>query len=598
MSKEKLYTLQNMVAWLLLCLGMVALLCVGAVSCQKQSCTEAQEEALPAGKYPVVLTAGELHELFATPSGTRGTVDNDWNGVETIAVRMYEETKPYKVTSTDGGATVTLSSDDPHYWKYTGETTIYAWSPYSEQPDLYQFVVKADQSTAAGYQASDRIYSETLLDFADRNDPTKNRLSFSHATAKITVNLIAGDGIDLSEGAAVQLLNIPSHCLDTGTTITPYQPDSSRHTYVALLPGGSNIWANTQFIKVTVGGNTFVYTTPNDNTVFKSSRSYTYDITVNTQGIDVNVASENMEWADGGSEDVACRTLIAEYTAADVKKGDYIYKDGTTSDGGLRKLYDNGDAVCEATKPQPRATADNPVVGIVFWTPSETLTEGRRTPARLTDDKIMAADYPACTHGLAVAMNRCYYNSLPYMAWQTNCKSLQNFQNSANFTHSRKADFAPIASAVGSGSSINYILGYQNTVILRAFNDYCRANGETGNLVIPVTTSPSDVAPSGSTGWFFPSEKELYILCYYDVDDIHNQMGTRVPATRDIVDASLSAAGGQTLESDMILWSSTEYDQGVPTYDNDNAYKIDFRVSILSVSRKEGGNRVRMVCAF
>lgn len=592
MSKEKLYTLQNTVAWLLLCLGMVALVCVGAVSCQKQSCTEAQEEALPAGKYPVVLTATGLQELFATPSGTRNTVDNDWNGVATIAVRMYEETKPYKVTSTDGGATVTLSSDDPHYWKYTGETTIYAWSPYSEQPDLYRFVVKADQSTAADYQASDRIYSETLLDFANRNDPTKTRLSFAHATAKITVNLIAGDGVDLSEGATVQLLNIPSHCLETGTTITPYQPDSSRHTYVALLPGGSMIGANTQFIKVTAGGNTFVYTTPNEDTVFKRNRSYTYDITVNAQGIDVNVASD-AEWADGGSENVACRTLIAEYTAADVKKGDYIYKDGTTSDGGLRKLYDNGDAVCEATKPQPRATADNPVVGIVFWTPSETLTEGRQTPARLTDDKIMAADYPACTHGLAVAMNHCYYNSYPSMVWQSDWKSLQNFQNSANFTHSRKADFAPIASAGGRGSSINYILGYQNTVILRAFNDYCRANGETGNLVIPVTTSPSDVAPSGSTGWYLPSEKELYILCYYDVDDIYNKIGTgtRIPVTRDIVDASLSAAGGQTLEGDMILWSSTEYNNNI-------AHSLDFRVSKNNGTRKDAGSRVRMVCAF
>ena len=593
MSKEKLYTLQNTVAWLLLCLGMVALVCVGAVSCQKQSCTDVQEEALPAGKYPVVLTATGLQELFATPSGTRGTVDNDWNGVATIAVKMYGKTKPYKVTSTDGGATATLSSDDPFYWECAEVVAICAWYPYDNPNEIHQFAVKADQSTVANYQACDVIHSETWLDFADRNDPTKTRLSFSHSTAKITVNLIASDGIDLSEGAAVQLLNIPSHCLDTGTTITPYQPDSSRHTYVALVGMGTRIFSNTQFIKVMVGGNTFVYTTPNEDTVFKSSRSYTYDIAVNARGIDVNVASEDMEWADGGSEDVACKTLIAEYTAADVKKGDYIYKDGTTSDGGLRKLYDNGDVVCEATKPQPRATADNPVVGIVFWTPSETLTEGRQTPARLTDDKILAADYPACTHGLAVAMNHCYYNSYPSTVWQSDCKSLQNFQKSANFTHPRKADFAPIASAGGRGSSINYILGYQNTIILRAFNDYCRANGKTGNLVIPVTTSPSDVAPSGSTGWYLPSEKELYILCYYDVDDIYNKIGTgtRVPATRDIVDASLSAAGGQTLASDMVLWSSTEYDNRI-------AHSLDFRVSKNNGTRKEAGNRVRMVCAF
>ena len=596
MSKDKLYTLQNTVAWLLLCLGMVALLCVGAVSCQKQSCTEAQEEALPAGKYPIELTAGELQELFATPSGTRSTVDNDWNGVETVAVQIGNEVKQYKAQSTDGGATVTFTSDDPFYWENTTDKKlISAWHPYSETYSL-PFKVKADQSTAENYRANDLIKGIVSgLTFADRNDPTKNKLVFSHQAAKVMVNLIAGDGVDLSEGAAVQLLNIPS--LDTGSTLTPYQPDSSRHTYVALMCFGI-IPANTQFIKVTVGGNTFVYNTA-ATTLLRGGWTYTYDITVNAQGIDVNVASDDIEWADGGSENVAYKTLVAEYTAADVKKGDYIYKDGTTSDGGLRKLYDNGDVVCEATKPQPRATADNPVVGIVFWTPSEILTEGRQTPARLTDDKILAADYPACTHGLAVSMNHCVYNGYPSMAWQNNWKSLQNFQNSADFTHSRKADFAPIASAGGSGSSINYILGYQNTVILRAFNDYCRANGKNENLVIPLMSDISDVAPSGSTGWYFPSEKELYILCYYDVDDIYNKISVpRVPATRNIVDASLSVAGGQTLESDMILWSSTEYDSGNPAYAYKLAYNIDFRVSTNNGSRKEAGCRVRMVCAF
>ena len=43
------------------------------------------------------------------------------------------------------------------------------------------------------------------------------------------------------------------------------------------------------------------------------------------------------------------------------------------------------------------------VAGIVFWTISDANPSGN-TPAKLSDDKVMAADFPCCTHGLIVSL--------------------------------------------------------------------------------------------------------------------------------------------------------------------------------------------------
>ena len=43
------------------------------------------------------------------------------------------EVKQYAATSADGGATVSLSSDNPFYWESTSEEkTVIAWHPYSK----------------------------------------------------------------------------------------------------------------------------------------------------------------------------------------------------------------------------------------------------------------------------------------------------------------------------------------------------------------------------------------------------------------------------------------------------------------------------------
>lgn len=236
------------------------------------------------------------------------------------------------------------------------------------------------------------------------------------------------------------------------------------------------------------------------------------------------------------------------------------------------------------------------VSAIVFWSPAETDPAGRTTPASLTDDKIMAADFPGCNHGLAVAVKKATYNGNERMNWQNPYEFVNDFQNSENFTHDRKSDFASIASGTENTANINRILGYQNTQVLLSYNKYCTDSGKGDYIVYPAAAiaefAQVTPAPAGSTGWFLPSVKELHILCYKDVDDVYNVYNSSYIQTRDIVNTSLTATGGDNLES-LIYWSSSEYKS------NGRVFALFFQTASNDDLSKNGSmNRVRAVCAF
>lgn len=88
------------------------------------ACTQdelADDNRLPEGEYPVVIRATGL-SVEATPQAapsTRATVDGDWQGVQTVALKMGDAVKEYTVTPNSADNTkATLSCEnDPHYSK-------------------------------------------------------------------------------------------------------------------------------------------------------------------------------------------------------------------------------------------------------------------------------------------------------------------------------------------------------------------------------------------------------------------------------------------------------------------------------------------------
>lgn len=268
-------------------------------------------------------------------------------------------------------------------------------------------------------------------------------------------------------------------------------------------------------------------------------------------------------------------------TAAQAVKGDFAMADGT-----FISKYAN---LTDEQKANVR--------GIVFWTTAETTTEGRTTPASLTDDEVMAEDFPGCNHGLIVALKDLSYSYV----WQGQYHSsgdlytesvYDNFQK----THDTYKEYEPIVSSASTPEYIvfmNKILGYNNTKVLEAYNSHCKVNDKNNYVVTPIekladwkVTYP---APVNTTGWFLPSVKELHMLCYKDVDDVWNTYGNSCVETKAVVNASLEKVGGNQLTAS--YWSSTEAEENY-------AFLVHFDNAMVQGYYKTYAQYVRAVCAY
>ena len=101
------------------------------------ACTQgelADDSRLSEGEYPVVIHATGL-SVEATPqaaSSTRASVDGDWQGVTSVALKMGDAVKEYTVTASTDFKSATLSREnDPHYWISRNPITVSAWWPFN-----------------------------------------------------------------------------------------------------------------------------------------------------------------------------------------------------------------------------------------------------------------------------------------------------------------------------------------------------------------------------------------------------------------------------------------------------------------------------------
>ena len=301
---------------------------------------------LPEGEYPLVIRATGL-QAVATPASTRATVDGDWQGVQTVAVEMGGTVKEYDVTASDadGYQSATLSSDtDPFWWTSREDITVSAWWPYgTTMPDV---VVKADQSTKAGFEGSDFISAEAQT--VQFDSPT---LEFSHRTARITVLLKPGDGITSVSGADVSVTGLGT---DNGNpaTIKTYAPGGD--TYEALT-APQTVKANTPFIQVDLGRGTY-YFRPKNDVVLEAGSHYTYTVNVNATGLTLEGCTIG-GWTDGGSE---------SGTAEDL--GYFIQDDGSYTVYTANGLKEWAEAVQTDPTINCTLTADINLTGEA-WTP-------------------------------------------------------------------------------------------------------------------------------------------------------------------------------------------------------------------------------------
>jgi hypothetical protein len=269
------------------------------------ACTQdelADDNRLPEGEYPVVIRATGL-SVEATPQAapsTRATVDGDWQGVTSVALKTGDAVKEYTVTASTDFKSATLSREnDPYYWTSRDPITVSAWWPF-DNADITQMPavkVAEDQSKLADFQNSDFISAENRK--VEFNNPT---LEFTHRTARVTIELKPGTGFTSVAGATVSLVSLSA---DNGNPTAIKTYNASGNTYEALT-APQTVAAGKPFVKVELGG-TF-YFRPQNNVVLEAGSRYKYTVKVNTTGLTLEGCTIG-SWADGGGESGAAEDL-------------------------------------------------------------------------------------------------------------------------------------------------------------------------------------------------------------------------------------------------------------------------------------------------
>ena len=263
------------------------------------ACTQdelAGDNRLPEGEYPVVIRSTGL-SVEATPlaaPSTRASVDGDWQGVTSVALKMGDAVKEYTVTASTDFKSATLSREnDPYYWTSRDPITVSAWCPF-DKADITQMPavkVAEDQSKLADFQNSDFISAENRK--VEFNNPT---LEFTHRTARVTIELKPGTGFTSVASATVSLVSLSA---DNGNPTAIKTYNARGNTYEALT-APQTVAAGKPFVKVELGGGTF-YFRPQNDVVLEAGSRYKYTVKVNATGLTLEGCTIG-DWADGGGE--------------------------------------------------------------------------------------------------------------------------------------------------------------------------------------------------------------------------------------------------------------------------------------------------------
>ena len=274
---------------------------LAALALSLAACTldeAADDNRLPEGEYPVVIRATGL-PVEATPHAapsTRATVDGDWQGVQTVALKLGDAVKEYTVTpnSADNTKTTLSRENDPYYWTSRDPITVSAWWPFDKADITRMPAVKVaeDQSKLADFQNSDFISAENQTVKFD--DPT---LGFTHRTARVTIELKPGTGFTSVAGATVSLVSLSA---DNGNPTAIKTYNASGNTYEALT-APQTVAAGKPFVRIELGGGGTFYFRPQNNVVLEARNRYKYTVKVNATGLTLEDCTIG-NWVDGGGE--------------------------------------------------------------------------------------------------------------------------------------------------------------------------------------------------------------------------------------------------------------------------------------------------------
>lgn len=429
----------------------------------------------------------------------------------------------------------------------------------------------ADDQTS-GYVSSDLLYA--VRKGVSRSTPEVD-LTFYHLLAKVAVVLKPGAGMTTNhlDGAVVTIestylkayfipekVDLTEHMVrsrmivpieTTPATITIPTATTADFSSVARYGEGiivpQPIKAGKPFIRVKLANGSILTYKLDTYTHFETGKKYTFQITVNLTGLTATATIGDWDKVEVNG-DATIPDPIGNKTPARAAAGDFYMNDGT--------LVDKDAALTNAQK--------SACLGIVYWVGDIT-----------GEDPLLKREKPGCTHGLVMALQDAGENSL----WSSNYEDI-----TGNWLSRQNGAYG-----ITALNTDDKMQGYANTAALNGYNESDNVKNDFSLKVLPIGIiaeyAKSHPTPESSSGWYWPSLKELE--CMY-----RGQNNSSGVAGKGMLDDQLEILGIEPLQSNY-YWSSTEAT-------SDLAWSVNFYGGdiISSIYKNKSSIGVRAVLAF
>ena len=213
----------------------------------------------------------------------------------------------------DGGFTY----DQDLYWPVEGKASIYAYAPYQEGwkgkfDTENTFTVDADQTTDAGYLASDLLRGIPVSGNPLEQTSNTVALAFHHMLSKVNITIINTSDTDMG-GSTVSVQNVLTSAsvdLQTGelsdigskgtVKAATFATDATSYRCSAVIMP-QKLTTGTEYISITFAeGNTVAAKMRND-VELESGKTYNFTITVGVGGADMITATSLDDWDEDTS---------------------------------------------------------------------------------------------------------------------------------------------------------------------------------------------------------------------------------------------------------------------------------------------------------
>lgn len=395
----------------------------------------------------------------------------------------------------------------------------------------------ADDQTS-GYVSSDLLYA--VRKGVSRSTPEVD-LTFYHLLAKVAVVLKPGAGmsdtdldgavvtiestylkayfipqkVDLTDHPVRSEMIVPIETTPAAITIpTATTADFSsvaRYGEGIIVPQPMN--AGQPFIRVKLANGAILTYKLDRATTFMSGWKYTYQITVNLTGLTATATIGDWDKVEVNG-DATIPDPIGNKTPARAAAGDFYMNDGT--------LVDKDAALTNTQK--------SACIGIVYWVGDIT-----------GEDPLLKREKPGCTHGLVMALQDAAEKSYWSAAYED---ITSNWLSGQDDTY-----------GITTLEEMYKMQGYANTAALNDYNESDNVSNDPSLKVLPIGIiaeyAKSHPTPESSSGWYWPSLKELEYMCWGQ----NNSSGV---AGKGMLDDQLEILGIEPLQSDH-YWSSSEW---------------------------------------